>query len=78
MTSNADESDAAALPIRVLSGNPTPAEVAAVTAVLTAALEELADQNARVDTGPTAWARSQRAVRATLTPGHGRWRGFSG
>jgi len=65
--------------MRVLGGNPTPEELAAVTAVVTAALEETADENARADAaGPTAWQRSQRNIRATIHPGHGAWRGFSG
>ena len=73
-----EPTDAAAAPMRVLSGNPTAAEVAAVTAVVTAALEELADLNARIDSGPTAWARSQRNVRGDLHAQHGAWRGFHG
>jgi len=49
-----------------------------VTAVLTAALEELADDSARTEaSGPSAWQRSQRNVRGTIQPGHGAWRGFS-
>lgn len=59
--------------IRILSGNPDAAEIAAVTAVLTAALDELAgDQRRRQSAGPSAWQRSQRSVRAPLT--HGDWR----
>ena len=77
-TGTIESTDAAAAPMRVLSGNPTAAEVAAVTAVVTAALEELADLNARIDSGPTAWARSQRNVRGDLHAQHGAWRGFHG
>jgi hypothetical protein len=73
-----DQTDALAVPMRVLSGNPTTEEVAAVTAVVTAALEELADQNARIESGPSAWQQSQRNIRATLRPGAGAWRGFAG
>jgi hypothetical protein len=59
--------------IRILSGNPDAAEIAAVTAVLTAALDELAgDERRRQSAGPSAWQRSQRAVRTPLTRGD--WR----
>ena len=64
--------------IRVTSGNPDDVELAAVTAVLTAALEELAaESGARQDAGPSAWERSQRALRTPLSPGNGAWRSFS-
>jgi hypothetical protein len=64
---------------RVVRGNPTPEELAAVTAVLSAAVEELADDNARVSvTETSAWSRSQRSLRGPLVPGNGAWRGFSG
>ncbi|MGN6501829.1 MAG: acyl-CoA carboxylase epsilon subunit [Pseudolysinimonas sp.] len=59
--------------IRILSGNPDAAELAAVTAVLAAALDELAgEQRRRQSAGPSAWQRSQRSVRTPLT--HGDWR----
>jgi hypothetical protein len=62
--------------IRVLHGGATPEEVAAITAVLTAALDELAGESRRSgETGLTAWQASQRAVRAPLP--HGAWRNFS-
>jgi len=70
--------DDAASAIRIVRGDATPLEVATVTAVLTAALEELADDSARTEaSGPSAWQRSQRNVRGTIQPGHGAWRGFS-
>ncbi len=62
---------------RVIRGNPTPAELAAVTAVLTAVLEdetaaeELAGQERR-----SAWELSQRGLRGDL--GTAGWRSFSG
>jgi Acyl-CoA carboxylase epsilon subunit len=57
----------------------TPEEIAAVTAVLTAALaEQAADHDGRTHRGPSAWERSQRSLRTTLTPGYGAWRGFTG
>jgi hypothetical protein len=69
----------AAPDIRIISGNPDAAEIAAVTAVLTGVLEELADERGReLAVGTTAWQRSQRSLREQLTPGHGAWRSFSG
>lgn len=59
--------------IRILAGNPDAIEIAAVTAVLTAALDELAgEQRRRQAAGPSAWQRSQRTVRTPLTRGD--WR----
>ena len=65
--------------ISVVGGNPTAAEVAAVTAVLAATLEE-ARGNAAAQDRPviSAWQRSQRPLRRVLHPGAGQWRGFSG
>ncbi len=63
--------------IRVLGGSPTPEDIAAVTAVLTAALDELASESRRRgDRGPTGWQESQRDIRAPLT--FGVWREFRG
>jgi Acyl-CoA carboxylase epsilon subunit len=59
--------------IRIVGGNPDDLEIAAVTAVLSAALEELAgEQRRRQSSGPSAWARSQRNVRAPMV--RGAWR----
>ena len=67
--------DATGPDIRITGGDPTPEEIAAVTAVLGAALEELAsEQGRRTGGGPTAWQRSQRAVRRPLI--RGAWRDF--
>jgi hypothetical protein len=56
--------------IRIVSGNPDPEEVAAVTAVLSAALDELGGEHRRRQNGgPSAWQRSQRAVRRPLVRG---------
>ena len=64
--------------VRILRGSPTPVEIAAVTAVLTAAvLEESAAADAVPSHGPSAWQRSQRVMRAPLMAGPGRWRNFS-
>jgi hypothetical protein len=65
--------------ISIVGGNPTGTEVAAVTAVLAAALEELSGQAAAQATpAESAWQRSQRPLRTPLHPGSGQWRGFSG
>ena len=59
--------------IRIVGGNPDAEEIAALTAVLTAALDELAGEQRRAQsTGPTAWQRSQRAIRTPLV--RGAWR----
>jgi hypothetical protein len=61
--------------IRIVGGNPSPEEIAAVTAVLSAALDELAGQERRAgDAGSTGWQLSQRAVRRPLA--RGGWRDF--
>ena len=61
--------------IRILSGQATDDEIAAITAVLTNALDELAGESRRSsDTGPIGWQASQRAVRTPLP--HGAWRNF--
>ncbi|MDM4762737.1 acyl-CoA carboxylase epsilon subunit [Galbitalea sp. SE-J8] len=65
------------LSIRVERGRPSPEELAAVTAVLTAAIDELSQDRARAhEPVVSSWSRSQRAVRHELTPGAGRWRSF--
>jgi len=77
-----DAALAALLPrIQIVGGNPSPSEVAAVTAVLAGVLEELGARGASAAAapkGPSAWQRSQRPIRTPLHPGHGVWRGFSG
>jgi hypothetical protein len=76
--SDAQGSDAAAVSFTVVAGDPTPAELAAVTAVVGAVLEEIATDNAR-DQAPdvSAWQRSARAIRTPITRGVDTWRGFS-
>ncbi len=59
--------------IRILSGNPDAEEIAAVSAVLSGALDELGgEQRRRQSGGPSSWQRSQRGVRAPLV--RGAWR----
>jgi hypothetical protein len=61
--------------IRIAGGNPSDEDIAAVTAVLGLALEELAgDHGRRQRLTPSAWERSQRSVRTPLTPGA--WKSF--
>jgi hypothetical protein len=67
------------LDYRVVSGNPTPAELGAIAAVLARALEELAADDARREVPvPSAWERGKRAIREPVFPSPGTWRGFSG
>jgi hypothetical protein len=63
--------------LRIVSKGATPEELAAVTAVLQGALDELAAANG-VDAAPvvSAWQRSQRPIRTTLVPAPGAWRSF--
>ncbi|HEX7834577.1 MAG TPA: acyl-CoA carboxylase epsilon subunit, partial [Pseudolysinimonas sp.] len=59
--------------IRIVSGNPDAEEIAAVTAVVSAALDELGGEHRRRQNGgPSSWQRSQRAVRTPLV--RGAWR----
>lgn len=61
--------------IRITGGRPTDDEIAALTAVLTTALDELAgDHRRRQRLAPTAWERSQRGVRTPLAAGT--WNSF--
>lgn len=79
MTPPEQPAEPVAVDITVTAGRPNAVELAAVTAVLSAALEELAEESRRVEhAGPSAWQRSQRPLRGAITPGHGQWRGFSG
>jgi hypothetical protein len=71
--------DVAAAAFTIVAGDPTPAEVAAVTAVVSAALEEFAEQQERETTVTvSAWQRAQRPIRVPVQRGRGTWRGFSG
>jgi hypothetical protein len=64
--------------MRIVAGNPTPEELAAVTAVLAHALDEASAEQALDEVRPSTWDRSRAAMRPPLHPGHGAWRAFSG
>ena len=72
-TSTTPGGDLRAAEIRLASRRVTAEDAAAVTAVLSAALEELAGEQRRAQSaGPSAWQRSQRTVRTPLV--RGAWR----
>lgn len=65
--------------IRFVTPGVTSVEQAAVIAVLSALIrEESAPMGTTPRRGPSAWERSQRALRTPLQPGHGAWRSFTG
>ncbi|WP_241977365.1 acyl-CoA carboxylase epsilon subunit [Cryobacterium sp. TMT1-62] len=64
--------------LRFLTRGVSPTEAAAVSAVLHGLVREEGDNLRQAPVrGQSAWQRSQRSVRVALTPGAGRWRGFS-
>lgn len=64
------------LDLRIVSPNATSTEIAAVTAVLTAAVEELSAQNQDERPTESQWQRTRRPLRGPLQPGPGAWRSF--
>ncbi|CAN5209564.1 hypothetical protein BH11ACT4_BH11ACT4_01770 [soil metagenome] len=63
--------------LRIVSSGATAQDVAAVTAVVRGALAQLsADLDGKTPSGVSAWQRSQRPIRGTITPGAGAWRSF--
>jgi len=58
----------------VVSRNATALDIAAVTAVVTAALEELSAEQSAEPAEVSAWRRSQRGLRLPIHPGAGAWR----
>ena len=64
--------------IHVVSGNPTPEELAAVIAVLEGVVAEQLEgtRRRRRAAHPDAWAANQRPVRTPISPGLTRWRTF--
>ncbi|MCU1580480.1 MAG: Acyl-CoA carboxylase epsilon subunit [Rhodoglobus sp.] len=65
--------------LRIVSKGAAADDAAAVTAVLSGALDELAS-GIELEGGIviSAWQRSQRPIRTTVNRGPGAWRGFSG
>ncbi len=59
----------AAASIRVVGGSPSAEELAAVTAVLQAALDELAGLHRLEQKQPSAWERNRRPLRQPLQRG---------
>jgi hypothetical protein len=58
----------------VLSGNPTPEELAVVVAVLQAASASAAASGGTVAEPVSSWSRNAGLLRAPITPGYGQWR----
>ena len=81
MTTDSPKPDADAAPtaMAILSGSPTPAELAAVTAVLLAAAAEatLSEESLSPAMATETWQRNRHTLRATVTPARGAWRGFA-
>lgn len=64
--------------IRVVRGNPTPDEFAAVVSVFEAMAAELEGTRARAEEkSASAWTLSQRPIRTPILPGLTQWRSFS-
>ncbi|MEO6941782.1 MAG: acyl-CoA carboxylase subunit epsilon [Terrimesophilobacter sp.] len=64
--------------IKVVRGNPTADELAAIVSVLEAMAEELEGTRARAAArAASAWVLSQRPIRPPILPGITRWRSFS-
>ncbi len=73
------EAQGGATDFTVISGNPDAAELAAVTAVLSAAIQEALDAGSRTEPkGRSAWELAQRPIRRPIDRGIRTWRGFSG
>jgi hypothetical protein len=63
--------------IRFESDGATATEIAAVTAVITGIVAELAAaESVHAYTPPTAWQHNQRPMRTPINPGPGVWRSF--
>ncbi len=64
--------------IRVVRGNPTHDELAAVVSVLEAMAAEREGTRARAEEkSASAWTQSQRPIRTPIVPGLTQWRSFS-
>ena len=62
----------------LVTGQLTPSELAAATAVITSMIEDFEDGQRTEGPLVSAWQRSQRSIRTPLHPGPGAWRSFSG
>jgi len=60
--------------LKVVRGNPTDAELAAVIAILNAAINDAEAAKARAPkTYRSTWGRNSAILRGSLTPGFGQW-----
>lgn len=61
--------------IKVIAGNPSPEELAAVVAILEAAhAEQITEGKKKVKKPASSWNRNTSIFRNDLTPGFGQWR----
>jgi hypothetical protein len=59
--------------IKVVAGNPTPAELAAVIAILEAKHSELSSAKKLVKKPASSWTRKVGNLRSDLSPGSAQW-----
>ncbi|MFM8927033.1 MAG: acyl-CoA carboxylase subunit epsilon [Rhodoluna sp.] len=60
--------------IKVVSGNPSPEELAAVIAILEATHRQQAlKMKAQAPARSSSWSRNASQLRGDLRPGHGQW-----
>lgn len=70
-----------AIDLRIVRGNPTDEEIAALTAVLSVAIAEQTARAAETTPPPlvrSTWDRTRRNLRTGITAGPGHWRAFTG
>ena len=61
--------------LKVISGNPSPEELAAVVAILEAAhAQQVTEGKKQVKKPASSWNRNTSIFRNDLTPGFGQWR----
>ena len=60
--------------IKVISGNPTPEELAAVIAILEATHQEVSSTKKLAKKPASSWNRNYGKLRSDLIPGFGQWR----
>jgi hypothetical protein len=78
VTGDAAVSESEAL-FSVVSGTPTPSELAAVAAVIEGMVRESASsRRQKTDAGPSSWQRRQRPVAIAIVPSRGAWNRFQG